>query len=257
MIENWIDVIRAHEYFNLLGLNQNNKIELTKIAGGDYTVVTEYDYVFEVKIVPSDFEEKYGTPPNYIGASYCRNYLDSENQPDSSASVAAQQAGNISFFWTNKYSNSNLGGNPNPFSAYDDFKRHRSDWWPASIEMINVQKYYSSGLLHRNSNRPAIRADYIIASWYEEGCLYRANGPAIINLRGYKEYWKDGKYSGYDMDNHTLTWKTTMKKDMEDSEYERMMEFVEESNGTDLFTNHYFSSPDDEFCFIAEFSSYD
>lgn len=254
MIKNWIDIVRSYEYFNLLGMNQGHRIEPTDVSGGDYTLVTKYDDLFEVKVVPNDFEKKYGPPPRYIGASYCRNYLDSENSPNSTKAKPAQQAGNISFFWSKE--EYNAPGMYHLPADEDGLRKHRGDLWPAVVEMINIQKHYSSGLLNRESKYPAIRADYIIASWYEEGNLYRANGPAIVNLRGYKEYWVDGVYKGYDMDNHTLTWKTTMAATMEDSQHQEMLEFVENSKETDLFTNHYFLNADDEFCFISDYSSY-
>ena len=253
MIKNWMDIVRSYEYFNLLGMNQGHRIEPVSVSGGDYTVVTQYDELFEIKVVPNDFEKKYGPPPRYIGASYCRNYLNSENSPNSTPSKPAQQAGNISFFWSKEeYDHTDS-------VVYDPpcgLKRHRGDSWPAVVEMINIQKHYKSGLLNRSSEYPAIRADYIIASWYEEGRLYRANGPAIVNLRGYKEYWVDGVYGGYDMDRHTFTWKTTMTTTMEDSQHQEMLEFVENSEKTDLFTNRYFLNADDEFCFISDYSSY-
>lgn len=251
MITSWIDIVRSHEYFNLLGLNQGNKVDSISISGGDYSLVTQYDYLFDVRVVPNDFEKKYGPPPNYIGASYCRNYLNSENLPNSTPSKPAQQAGNISFFWSKDSYRTERSSMLGP-----EIERHRGDWWPASVELVNIQKHYSSGELHRESKYPAIRADYIIASWYEQGILYRANGPAIVNLRGYKEFWVDGEYQGYTLDANNLTWKTTMTKTMEDSEYQEMLEFVDEAGETDLFSNHYFLNADDEFCFINDFSSY-
>jgi len=256
MLDRWINIVRSYEYFNLLGLNEENKIDVS-VGGGDFSLVTQYDFLFDVKVVPNDFEKKYGPPPSYIGASHCRNYLNSDNLPDSPCSKPAQRAGNMSFFW----SKDAYVHDPYHLSYQDDnnegLTRHRGDWWPASIEMVNIRKHYSSGELHRDSNFPAIRADYIIVCWYEHGNLYRANGPAIVNLRGYKEFWIDGKYQGYSLENNTLTWKTSMTKSMEDHDYQKMLEFVEDSGGADLFSNHYFLNADDEFCFISEFSSYD
>jgi len=252
-IKNWIDLIRLDDYFNLIELNKGNKTPLT-LDLGNKDIHTTYDEIYFVNTVPKDFP---GIPPQYISMSIFHRNIDVEGRPHAESPAPAQRYGNVMFLWAEGRPNKYWGGHPS--SEHWGAIPHREDGYPASIELINLSKYYRHGKLHRKGHFPALKSEHVIASWYENGKLQRSNGPTRISLEGYNEFWKNGEFMGYKHNNYSIEWNVKDTRKWEKYsipvgypiEFDKFLSSL--SGTTDLFSNNYFTNTEDEFCFTSSF----
>ncbi len=249
-MNNWIEIVRDVNYFNLMIANQKRKINTSENGTVNVVmpcrkdnIVVKYDDVYHVDTVTDGID---GVPPAFISGSDTHIYADkisTENSvvPHAEDPAAAQRAGNIGLFW----------GDTHPTSLGPMMRTYRDDGFPAVIVMVNISKHYHHGVLHRKRKLPAISADYIGALWYPTADQHtRANGPACILLENYKEYWEDGEFKGHRWSNYNLSWGWK-----NDNNKAALKKFLSNLHGTtDMFANSFFTNVQDEVCFITDFA---
>jgi len=276
-VKNWIDIIRPDDYFKLIDLNVCNTVPVD-FKYGSSTVRTSYNEMFSINEIPDDFEHE---PPTLAFHTPIYKNVDGEGLPHGEKPAAAQRYGNVTFMWGHfindetrelVYSSGQKAGSSAIIPTIDDndFIPHREDGFPAVIELINLYKHYYHGCLHRVGNHPAIKMDYLVASWFVEGKMKRADGPYCITIKDYQEFWRDGEYHGFKETDHYLGWSlhSSSIHEMETgrivtprSPYDKihpeateLAHFLNNLHGkTDIFANRYFTDAQDEICFGAEF----
>ncbi len=267
-MKNWIDIIRPDDYFKLIDLNTANIIPVD-LKFGSNVVRTSYNEMYHIRNIPDDLPYD---PPTLAFHTPIYKNIDDEELPHGSKPAAAQRYGNVIFMWGNFV---NAGTKKLAYSSgclidKNNFIPHREDGFPAVIELINLHKHFYHGGLHRVGNNPAIKADYIIASWFLEGDMRRVDGPCCITIKNYQEFWKNGEYHGYKEEDHYLGW-ALHNISLHETESARIVtprspydkinpyasnlaSFLANLNGkTDIFANRYFTEAQDEVCFGAEF----
>ena len=208
-MKNWIDIIRPDDYFKLIDLNSTHNTPVD-FKFGSSTVRTCYNEMYHISNVPESFRHK---PPALAFHTPIYKNVDEEGLPHGSKPAAAQRYGNVTFLWghfadeeTKELVYSTDVCSSIPTIDEQDFIPHREDGFPAVIELINLHKHFYHGGLHRVGNQPAIKADYVVASWYHEGRMRRPDGPYCITIKNYQEFWRDGEYHGYREEDHYLGW---------------------------------------------------
>ncbi len=282
-IRNWIDIIRCDDYFELAAINhrKENIIESpyygpyahvyniprshfqeTKIRLGYQNVLTEYDTFYLISDIPDDFP---GIPPSAFSLTTFFRNSDETGAPHGNSPAPAQRYGNIVFLWGDV---KKAMENSHHEAHHIDF--HREDGFPASIEVVNLSKHFSHGALHRKGSNPAIKADFIVAHWFKSNRRNRPGGPHTIAVEQYNEYWTGGVYKGFREGNHHLSWdiagytlqsdrhgvvtRTPIPKELGNHSYARFNSFMGKLQGeTNIYSNQFFVSAEDELCFITEF----
>ncbi len=272
-MKNWIDIIRPDDYFKLIERNEDNIIP-TDLRFGSNIVRTRYEEMFDIRDITPGFNL---VPPKLAFHSPLYKNTDDGGLPHGFKPAAAQRYGNVTLIWGN-YENDEIAQIVSEadkdmlIESIDSgsFIPHREDGFPAIIEIINLYKHYYHGNLHRVGNHPAIRADYIVASWYHHGVMRRVDGPCGITIKNYQEFWKNGKYRGFKEEDHYLAWELKNSSICEDNtgllvtprvsqdtvstHTQELSEFLDNLHGkTDIFSNTYFTNAQDEICFGAEF----
>lgn len=272
-MKNWIDIIRPNDYFELIDLNRENVIP-TDFHFGSNIVRTKYDSMFDIRTIPDGFT---GVPPSL--AFYTPSYqnVDENGLPHGVKPAAAQRYGNVTFLWGHyRHSHTadlvaSVNGDVS-IMEIDDFSfiPHREDGFPAVIEVIDLYKHFNHGVLHRVGSHPAIKAGNVIATWMIEGNNKRVDGPCTITIDNYQEFWKNGVYHGYKEENFYLSWNLRNSSIVEAStgvlvtprtpgdivnpHIADLNTFLDTLHGeTNIFSNTYFTDPQDEICFGAEF----
>jgi len=257
MIKDWIDIIRSADYFNLVPKNQNMMLITDPLHGGrgaegvgTLGVETEYDKVFSVDSIPEEFE---GLPPKFIAMTNAQSLVDNNDLPHAADPAPAQRCGNVAFVWGTPTNRSEMTRINRIFSFADRIYLHREDGFPALIEAVGLAKHYYHGKLHRKGQHPAIKADYIFAHWYYSGKNFRNNGPAVICIKDYKEYWNDGVFIGHKWSSISPFWKC--RDLIGPADEDTLSVFLENIRGkTNLFSNTYFTDPEDEVVYMTDFT---
>lgn len=117
---------------------------------------------------------------------------------------------------------------------------HR-DGFPALIAFGGLKRWHKLGKLHRKGGRAAIRADYVMAMWFQNDQQSRVNGPSSILIEDYQEFYDNGNFCGYKYKSISEGWDRPLTQ-------------------KPLFTTHplsnrYFGDPQDEMFCMAEMTS--
>lgn len=237
-MKEWIEVIRDKDFFNLAALNVDDistslSFDIRTHRG---PINVQYDSVRGIKNAAMP------NPPNYIAMSDVHSYATQDStignlKPHAASPAAAQRAASIAFVWGDLQ----RGGSIHPY---------REDGFPAVIIASSLSKYYQHGVMTRNRQHPAIKAEYLAALWYtkrEEPDCYRNNGPAAIVFENYKEFWVDDEYKGNRWTDITQDWNHRPADGLDD--------FLDNLKGTtNLFSNVYFDNQVDEVCYITDYA---
>ena len=295
MIKEWIDIVRQDDYFDLIEENvtEGHRVKIVNGMGekdsiglGSNVAITDYDELYRVTNVPMGFP---GVPPAFIAiTNFFKNY-DEEGNHHGNSPAPAQRYENICFIWAQinevqlikrknntEVSITELNKNGNELLP-EQISLHREDGFPATIEMIAMSKYQYHGVPHRKGGHAAIRASYLIATWYVDGKKRRNNGPYSVSIEDYQEFWVEGVYKGYREKNNYLNWElrgchiqgdlcsnttvvnhTPRRSDITEEQrkraYSDFCEFMETLSGKyDMFSNSFFLDAQDEVCFLASF----
>ena len=242
----WIDYIRSDVCFNLVLTNQKTIqstrrfLVPTRAAGGGINV--EYEEFRRISRVPRKKLDPL-VAPNFIALSDAASLATQDSSPGkiiphANEPAPAQRAGNVGFVWGKRNGSS--------------IEPHR-DEFPAVVLAVGLSKHYHYGKLHRNRH-PAIKADLIAALWFERpNECWRSNGPSVVTLENYKEFWEHGEYMGHRWSNYNMTWQT--RECDKDPTVDYLGEFLGNLKGTtDMFSNTFFQNVEDEVCYIADFA---
>ncbi len=269
-MKNWIDIITADEYFDLIDINKNYVIH-TNLRFGSNTIHTHYEQMVVIRDVPKNFHDE---PPTLAFFTPLYKTTDGNGLPHGVKPAAAQRYGVVAFLWgTFSDVGKELAAVADIITTPlgdDGFIPHREDGFPAIIEMVNLYKHYYHGLLHRVGNHPTIKTDYVVSSWFLNGVQKRIDGPCGITIKNYQEFWKDGVNHGYKEEDHYLDWAlrdssigeittgtlVTPRIDQNklNPHVADLSDFLSSLHGeTNIFSNTYFTDAQDEICFGAEF----
>jgi hypothetical protein len=276
-VKNWIDIIRPDDYFNLIDLNTDNTIPVD-FKFGSSTARTSYNEMYHIRNIPDDFNHE---PPTLAFHTPIYKNVDEEGLPHGSKPAAAQRYGNVTLLWGHFDCDAteelvcSAGCIADSYSMIqtigeDDFIPHREDGFPAVIELINPHKHFYHGCLHRVGNHPAIKVDYVVATWFINGVPRRADGPCCITIKNYQEFWREGEYHGFKEEDHYLGWALDKSSIYEmptgrivtprsthdgiNPDATELGHFLNNLHGkTDIFANRYFTDAQDEICFGADF----
>jgi hypothetical protein len=217
-ITDWFDIIRHPAFIPLAHMNHQNRI-VFKVTGGNGDFTIDYDGLYAIKEHPTCFKNL----PDYMavheptlgGIHYVKNLL---------------------FIW---------GELEGKF-----IRPHREDGFPALIEVVGLKKHYLGSTIGRKDNeRPALKADYIFAHWMENNKRHRPVGPPVVQIRDYREYWKDGKIYFYREGHVKLYWGDELVNN------DHFENFLNNLRGTvDPRMNSYFQNKKDEFQFMLDYS---
>ena len=246
-MKEWLEVIRDHRYFNLLVLNNSRPTSSGQFEFGTRhgaVITVDYDQVYQV----TDVYPGMDNPPDFIAVSDVHSYATPDSTernltPHAEEPAPAQRAGNVAFIWGKH--------------EHGDVRPYRDDGFPAVVIATGLHKHYHQGNLNRKKQFPAIKAENLVAMWYENtpDIVYRNNGPASITLENYKEYWTDGVFKGHKWTDYHERWINRLSMTPEDEDEDTLGIFLESLNGTtSLFTDRYFIDQQDELCYIADFA---
>jgi hypothetical protein len=134
------------------------------------------------------------------------NTIGPVDQPSAPSPAAAQTADLVTIIWgTPKDESMSTIQNRCEIDIADSVEL------PSMVVISGLRKWYSGGKLHRKGNYPSLRADYVGASWYQNGIRKRNNGPHTIGIDNYQEFYKDGKYNGYRSGDIHEIWSDNLK----------------------------------------------
>ena len=226
----WIDYIRDLHTFQLAkqrrGTAFKGEIEIPRVPTKRGPITIDLNQIRITGKMDPD-------PPFADGINVVSSGKTTE--PHAKAPNPAQRAARISFIW-----GATIGGVLRPY---------RDDDMPAVVLAIKLSKHYQKGILHRDRPHPAIMADRVVALWYQQPRMEpnRANGPAVVALENYKEYWLDGEFQYHRWTELSTVWDTDKQ--------ERLHKvFIPNLSGeTDIFGGRYFLDETDEFCYTAEY----
>ena len=252
VVQNWIDIIRNPEFFRLIQFNMNDDcmVFTSAMRLGTRRAMTVYDGVYEVKNIPVGFPTK---PPNFF--TLTEHTLGTQLE----GGVLRHWFGNLAFFW----------GREDPTSPTPIYL-HRSDGYPASIELVNFTYYTKGKDLHREGYA-AIKAEHVIASWFEEDQRKRANGPCIVDLENHREKWRNGNFIGCTTGHVSYRWNIyggtsglmsieNLHNDgallFDNSPQAPLYKFLKEhEREIEPYHNQFFSDIETEFIYISEFGA--
>lgn len=245
MIKDWIDIVRSAEYFDLAKNANGRGFPVHEITGGDESLLTSYEYLYSIgDNVSEDFP---GKPPDFIAMTNAHSSVNDKSEPHAEYPAPAQHCSSIVFMWGER--NEPLELLPGDLHVSDMISLHRDDGFPAMIEAIGFKKHYANGKLHRKGPYAALSADYIFVHWADEKTPNQRIGPSIVSISDYKEYWKDGVFTGHKWNKITPFWSFLTDKRMD------IDNFLANLRGNqNPFSNNYFDNQEDEFIFIADFA---
>ncbi len=240
VIKNWFDIVICPDFFRIIEFNNTpgnkfDKFGLDALNLGTGNWGTVYNHFYAVRTVPIGFPTK---PPSFFSVTDIKN----KQTP-----YRAIWYGNVSFFWTNT-------------PGYG--KLHREDGFPAALELVNFTMHTEGSKLSRYAT-PAIEAEYVFASWMENGNYKRNNGPSIVSLERLKDYWRDGNHIKRDVEDMSFRWDTRDRiieqstRHMQQSSFlGKLSEFFNEhEHQTDPYSNVFFTNPQTEFFYMTEFGA--
>ena len=245
-MKEWLEIIRDHRYFNLLVMNTetHNVDDSFSFRAKSREMTVQYEEAYE--ITKTDLPDA----PNFIAVSAPKSLATKDSTPYNIVPHAAdpypahpnpaQKAGNIAFIWGKK-----VNGRIQP---------HRENGFPAVIIAVALAKYYQYGELSRRRDHPAIKAEHLVAMWFDKGDeAYRANGPTTISFDNYKEFWIDGEYGGQKWTEYHLEWNHRLLNTPEDED--TLGNFLSDLRGeTNMFTDQYFVDAQDDVCYLTDFA---
>lgn len=268
MVENWVDLLRIHEFYQIaemlfnnvpidddrwvLKFGENAKLSVQSPLG----ITSNYNRLIRVRKSIKDLGLEEHIPEDVSEILPSHMYMRGAKHIEKHDGANQFIFGSIIFIWAKEVTEPYTPGSLNLHIP------GRDSAFPSIIEAkhININFGLSGipdhGLPQGRRNKwrstPAVKASYVFSLWSDEGGKQnRANGPHVIGFRNYREFWANDCCKKATWDGNGFDWPVWHMKD--GTTQEEIELFVARSKGIRPRNNQFFEDERDEFNYMTEY----